>query len=117
MYVLIDNYDSFTYNIYQYLSEITDKEIRVIRNDAASVDDIKKMDPDFWTTIHLKRPNRRFMGYNHNTYCNLGQYQPPRTEDPEKVTCPKCIFKTTDLSMEEAKALAERRKNKNGRES
>ena len=33
MYLLLDNYDSFTYNIYQYLSEITDAEIIVFRND------------------------------------------------------------------------------------
>jgi len=34
MYILIDNYDSFTYNLFQYISEITDKEIKVFRNDA-----------------------------------------------------------------------------------
>lgn len=46
MYILIDNYDSFTYNIFQYLSEITDKEIKVIRNDAVTLDELKKMAPD-----------------------------------------------------------------------
>ena len=45
MYVLIDNYDSFTYNIYQYLSELTDEEIRVYRNDSVSVSEIAALEP------------------------------------------------------------------------
>ena len=40
MIVLIDNYDSFTYNIYQYLRELTDEPVRTIRNDAASVEEV-----------------------------------------------------------------------------
>lgn len=42
--VLIDNYDSFTYNLYQYLGEIN-PEIRVIRNDAVTVEELAAMDP------------------------------------------------------------------------
>lgn len=42
MILLIDNYDSFTYNLYQYLSEFT--KIKVVRNDEVSLDDIKNMD-------------------------------------------------------------------------
>ena len=45
MYVLIDNYDSFTYNIYQYMKELTDREIKVVRNDTVRVQDIAKMNP------------------------------------------------------------------------
>jgi len=45
MYVLIDNYDSFTYNLFQYLSEITDQEIRVFRNDRINVDGIAALSP------------------------------------------------------------------------
>lgn len=45
MYVMIDNYDSFTYNIVHYLGELG-AEMRVIRNDAASVADIMEMKPD-----------------------------------------------------------------------
>ena len=45
MYLLIDNYDSFTYNIYQELSEITDQEIRVLRNDAVTIEEIAEMNP------------------------------------------------------------------------
>lgn len=45
MYVMIDNYDSFTYNIVHYLGELG-AEMRVIRNDASSVADIMDMKPD-----------------------------------------------------------------------
>ena len=39
MILLIDNYDSFSYNLYQYLGTLTD-EIRVIRNDAMTVAEV-----------------------------------------------------------------------------
>ena len=41
MIALIDNYDSFTYNLVQYLGELLAgrEEIRVVRNDAATVED------------------------------------------------------------------------------
>lgn len=45
MYLLLDNYDSFTYNIYQYLCELTDEEVRVIRNDAIDVAGIRALNP------------------------------------------------------------------------
>jgi anthranilate synthase/phosphoribosyltransferase len=45
MYVLIDNYDSFTYNLFQYISEITDQEVKVVRNDAISVKEIEELKP------------------------------------------------------------------------
>lgn len=40
MIILIDNYDSFTHNLYQYLREITAEPVRVIRNDEATVAEI-----------------------------------------------------------------------------
>ncbi len=44
MYVLIDNYDSFTYNLVQYLEELgADVEVR--RNDVLSVSDVISMNP------------------------------------------------------------------------
>ena len=46
MIVLLDNYDSFTYNVYQYLSELTDSRIEVFRNDAVTVDEIEALDPE-----------------------------------------------------------------------
>ena len=36
MILIIDNYDSFTYNLYQYLSELG-ADVRVVRNDRATV--------------------------------------------------------------------------------
>jgi len=45
MYLLLDNYDSFTYNIYQYLCELTDEPIQVIRNDAIDVAGIRALNP------------------------------------------------------------------------
>ena len=44
MIVVIDNYDSFTYNLVQYLGELG-AEVVVERNDAVSVDDIREMAP------------------------------------------------------------------------
>ena len=43
--LLIDNYDSFTYNLYQYLCELG-ADVTVIRNDALTVDDVEAMQPD-----------------------------------------------------------------------
>ena len=45
MLLLIDNYDSFTYNLFQYLSEFG-KEVIVERNDKLSLWDIEKMKPE-----------------------------------------------------------------------
>ena len=45
MFLLIDNYDSFTYNLYQYLCELG-QEVVVIRNDKTTIDDIQKMTPE-----------------------------------------------------------------------
>jgi anthranilate synthase/aminodeoxychorismate synthase-like glutamine amidotransferase len=42
--LLLDNYDSFTYNLYQYLGEL-EAEVRVARNDALTVDDVLALDP------------------------------------------------------------------------
>ena len=45
MILLIDNYDSFSYNLYQLVGEI-DPDIRVIRNDEMTVEEIKALSPD-----------------------------------------------------------------------
>ena len=45
MLVLIDNYDSFTYNLAQYLGELG-AEVRVERNDAVSVDEVARLAPE-----------------------------------------------------------------------
>ena len=45
MILLIDNYDSFSYNLYQLTGEI-EPDIKIIRNDEMTVDEIKSMKPD-----------------------------------------------------------------------
>lgn len=45
MILLIDNYDSFSYNLYQLVGEI-DEDIKVIRNDEMTVEEIRKLNPD-----------------------------------------------------------------------
>ena len=45
MILLIDNYDSFTYNLYQYLCELG-AEVHVERNDQMSLDEIGKWKPE-----------------------------------------------------------------------
>lgn len=44
MILLIDSYDSFSYNLYQLIGEI-EPDIRVIRNDELTVEEIEKMNP------------------------------------------------------------------------
>ncbi|MFC1928282.1 anthranilate synthase component II [Chloroflexota bacterium] len=44
MLLLIDNYDSFTYNLFQYLSELGE-EVVVVRNDKTTLEEIEKMEP------------------------------------------------------------------------
>ncbi|MDD1770595.1 MAG: aminodeoxychorismate/anthranilate synthase component II [Methanomassiliicoccales archaeon] len=43
--LLIDNYDSFTYNLYQQLGELG-ADVEVFRNDAIDLEGVRKMDPD-----------------------------------------------------------------------
>ncbi|MDA3847423.1 MAG: aminodeoxychorismate/anthranilate synthase component II, partial [Vallitaleaceae bacterium] len=45
MILLIDNYDSFTYNLYQYMGEF-DPDIKVIRNDEITSAEVLLMNPD-----------------------------------------------------------------------
>ncbi|MBU1087747.1 MAG: aminodeoxychorismate/anthranilate synthase component II [Candidatus Omnitrophica bacterium] len=46
MILLIDNYDSFTYNLVQYFGELEQK-VKVARNDKISIATIKKLKPDY----------------------------------------------------------------------
>ncbi len=45
MTLLIDNYDSFSYNLFQYVGEL-DPDIRVIRNDEMNLEEIRALKPD-----------------------------------------------------------------------
>lgn len=47
MILLIDNYDSFVFNIKTMLESLTKEEIKVARNDALNLDEIKAMKPDY----------------------------------------------------------------------
>src|SRR5919112_6031596 len=45
MILMIDNYDSFTYNLVQYLGELG-AEVKVVRNDQISVEEIARLRPE-----------------------------------------------------------------------
>lgn len=45
MLLLIDNYDSFTYNLFQYLSELG-QEVEVVRNDKIALEEIEERKPE-----------------------------------------------------------------------
>src|SRR5512143_655351 len=45
MIIVIDNYDSFTYNLVQYLGELG-ADLRVFRNDALTIDDLAALMPE-----------------------------------------------------------------------
>lgn len=44
MILLIDNYDSFSYNLYQYFGQLTN-EVKAVRNDRVTVDEIRALRP------------------------------------------------------------------------
>ena len=46
MILMIDNYDSFTYNLVQYCGELG-QDVEVVRNDAIRLDQIRRMKPDY----------------------------------------------------------------------
>jgi len=46
MILIIDNYDSFVYNIYQILRTVYPKEVRVLRNDQADPELVRRLDPE-----------------------------------------------------------------------
>ncbi len=45
MLLLIDNYDSFTYNLYQFIGHF-EKDIKVVRNDKITIEEIEALGPD-----------------------------------------------------------------------
>lgn len=46
MIVMIDNYDSFTYNLVQFVGELGE-ELQVFRNDKISIEEIERLNPDY----------------------------------------------------------------------
>lgn len=43
MILLIDNYDSFSYNLVQLIGSIAKEEIKVVRNDEISVEEVEEL--------------------------------------------------------------------------
>ena len=73
MILLIDNYDSFSYNLYQLIGEIQ-PDIRVIRNDELTIEQIRELAPDhiILSPGHLGKdhPNLgRLLGTSGNLRC------------------------------------------------
>ncbi|MCA3155219.1 MAG: anthranilate/aminodeoxychorismate synthase component II, partial [Burkholderiales bacterium] len=46
MVLMIDNYDSFTYNLVHYFAQLG-QEVKVVRNDEIAVEEIATLKPDF----------------------------------------------------------------------
>ena len=53
--LMIDNYDSFTYNIVQYLGELG-AEVKVFRNNKITIPEIESMAPEPVSYTHLTLP-------------------------------------------------------------
>lgn len=47
MILVIDNYDSFTFNVTQLLQTVTDKEVKLVRNDEYTVEQLAEMNPKY----------------------------------------------------------------------
>ncbi|HOI39251.1 MAG TPA: aminodeoxychorismate/anthranilate synthase component II [Methanobacterium sp.] len=77
MILIIDNYDSFTYNLYQLVGEF-ETNIKVFRNDEITVDEIKKLQPS--KIIISPGPgnpqNKRDFGVSHDTILEVGKKIP-----------------------------------------
>ena len=58
MIVLIDNYDSFSYNLYQLIGSV-EPDVKVVRNDAYTVEEIEVMKPE--AIILSRDPENRLM--------------------------------------------------------
>lgn len=77
MIIIIDNYDSFTYNLYQLVGEF-EKDIEVYRNDEISIDEIRKLRPS--RIIISPGPgnpeNHRDFGVSRDTILEIGKEIP-----------------------------------------
>ena len=61
MILLIDNYDSFSYNLYQMIGEI-EPDVKVVRNDEISVDEIRRLKRGSF--FHPDPADRKMQGYS-----------------------------------------------------
>ena len=78
MILLIDNYDSFSYNLYQLIGEI-EPDIKVIRNDEMTVEEIRKLSPTK-LFFHQVREDQR-------EQASLWNWQKPWQRD----STPRCL--------------------------
>ena len=62
MIVLIDNYDSFTYNLYQLLGE-HEEEIVVVRNDEITIEQLEEMNPRGIVLSPVIQENQRMLAF------------------------------------------------------
>ena len=61
MLLMIDNYDSFTYNLVQYFGEL-EAQVKVVRNDEIDIEGIKKLKPDmFFDWQHLTKDGNKIL--------------------------------------------------------
>jgi anthranilate synthase/aminodeoxychorismate synthase-like glutamine amidotransferase len=74
MITVIDNYDSFTYNLVQYLGELG-AEVRVFRNDAVEVDELERLDPSH-IVISPGPGDPSDAGISNEVICRLGPRRP-----------------------------------------
>ncbi|MCH9663904.1 MAG: aminodeoxychorismate/anthranilate synthase component II [Gammaproteobacteria bacterium] len=74
MLLLIDNYDSFTYNLYQYFGGLG-QTVEVVRNDEVGVEEIKALAPDYIViSAGPSTPNEA--GISNEVILSLGQSTP-----------------------------------------
>jgi anthranilate synthase component II len=77
MILIVDNYDSFTYNLYQLVGEF-EKDIQVYRNDEITINEIKKLQPSH--IIISPGPgnplNKRDFGVSKDTILKIGKEIP-----------------------------------------
>lgn len=67
MLLMIDNYDSFTYNLVQYFQELGE-QVQVVRNDEATVEELLKRKPDR-VAFHRDRVLRRRQASRRRPLC------------------------------------------------
>ena len=68
MILLIDNYDSFTYNLYQYMG-IFEKDIKVVRNDKITIEEIRNLYGRSKTFLHEKTNPWHLPGTSEHRSC------------------------------------------------
>lgn len=68
MLLMIDNYDSFTYNVVQYLGELG-AEVKVVRNDELTIAEIEALKPEriVVSPVRARRPKPAFPSKPSNT--------------------------------------------------